>query len=61
MTDLEIIIKLGGSAAVARLCGIKSPAVSVWKKKGIPKLRRIQLQALRPDVFNDQTVQQPAA
>lgn len=51
MTDLEIIEKLGGCCAIAKMLNIKSPSISYWKRKGIPELRRIQLQALRPDVF----------
>jgi hypothetical protein len=38
--DSELIDKLGGSGAVARLCGVTSQAVSVWRRKGIPDLRR---------------------
>lgn len=33
----ELIASLGGPTAVAKICGIRSQAVSQWKKKGIPK------------------------
>ena len=60
MTDKEIIEKLGGVAAVARLVNVKSPAISYWLKKGIPQLRRIQLQVLAPEVFNENQTVQPS-
>lgn len=61
MTDNEIIDAFGGSAALARLVGVKSPSVSYWRRKGIPELRKLQLKTLRPELFDDvQTVQQPA-
>jgi hypothetical protein len=53
MTDLEIINAFGGAAAVARLVNVKPPSIVYWKKKGIPKLRRIQLQSLKPELFNE--------
>ena len=34
--DAELIEKLGNTAEVARMFGIKNPSVSNWKKKGIP-------------------------
>lgn len=51
MTDIELIHALGGTAAVARLVSVKPPAVSYWKRVGIPPLRRLQLQVLRPNLF----------
>jgi len=53
MTDQDIIKAFGGAAALARTLDIKPPAIAYWKKKGIPKLRRIQLQTIRPDIFNE--------
>lgn len=48
----QIIEKLGGTAAVARLCLIKPPSVSEWKKLNhIPSARLQLLRVLRPDVF----------
>jgi len=51
MTDSEIIEALGGTFAVARLCKVKSPSVSEWKRNGIPQARRQYLELLRPDIF----------
>ena len=51
-TSSEIIDALGGTCAVARLCGgIKPPSVSRWKTNGIPSARLLYLKAIRPDVF----------
>lgn len=49
--DSEIIERLGGTIAVARLCEVKPPSVSDWKKNGIPKARLMFLRLARPDVF----------
>lgn len=49
--DSEIIDALGGTAEVARLCDVKQPSVSDWRKQGIPRARRMYLQAIRPEVF----------
>jgi hypothetical protein len=49
----KVIDALGGTAAVARLCKIKPPSVSDWKKDGIPDARRQFLKLLRPDVFGE--------
>ena len=51
MNPETIIQALGGTAAVARLCEVKAPSVSVWKKKGIPRARLQFLRLLRPDLF----------
>lgn len=32
-----LIDALGGNAEVARICGIKSQAVSYWRAKGVPR------------------------
>lgn len=58
--DSQIIDALGGTAAVARLCDVKQPSVSDWRKDGIPKARRMYLRAIRPDVFEAQHAQQGA-
>lgn len=47
----RVIDALGGTNAVARLCGIKSPSVSSWKKNGIPHSWVRFLSLLRPDLF----------
>jgi hypothetical protein len=57
MTDTEIIAAFGGAASLARELNIKPPAISYWKRKGIPALRLIQLKTLRPEVFSEATVQ----
>lgn len=61
MNDSEIIEALGGTAAVARLCRVKSPSVSDWKKNGIPDARRQFLELLRPDVFRARPQRSEAA
>jgi len=45
LTDSQIIDLLGGCTKVARLCGISVPAVSMWRKKGIPASQFIFLGA----------------
>lgn len=47
----HIIDSLGGTAAVARLCHVKQPSVSGWRKHGIPRARLQFLAVIRPDVF----------
>ena len=49
--DSKIIDALGGTAEVARLCKIKQPSVSEWRREGIPPARRQFLELLRPEVF----------
>lgn len=51
MNTEQIIDALGGTAEVARLCEVKMPSVSEWKKGGIPRARLLYLKAIRPDVF----------
>lgn len=51
--DSDIIERLDGPTAVARLCRIRPQAVSQWKRTGIPQARRDFLRLLRPDVFGD--------
>lgn len=58
--DSEIIDALGGTAAVARLCKVKPPSVSDWRKEGIPSARRMYLQAVRPEAFADAAQQEAA-
>ncbi|WP_313256384.1 hypothetical protein [Stenotrophomonas acidaminiphila] len=50
-TPSQIIDALGGTATVAKLCRVKAPSVSDWRKNGIPDARRQFLELLRPDVF----------
>lgn len=49
--DSLIIDALGGTAEVARLCAVKAPSVSDWRKTGIPRARRMYLELIRPDAF----------
>ncbi|MFJ0392424.1 helix-turn-helix domain-containing protein [Bordetella bronchiseptica] len=49
--DSDIIDALGGTAAVARLCKVKDPSVSDWRKTGIPAARRMYLETIRPEAF----------
>lgn len=51
MNASEIIDKLGGTVAVARICDVKSPSVSEWRHRGIPRAQLKYLQLLRPDIF----------
>jgi hypothetical protein len=61
MNDAEIIEKLGGTFAVAKLCRVKPPSVSEWKRDGIPSARRQFLELLRPDVFASAKQSEPKA
>ncbi len=49
----DIIDLLGGTAEVARLCEVRAPSVSGWRRTGIPPARLMYLRAVRPDVFGD--------
>lgn len=53
MDAAQIIEKLGGTLAVARLFDITAPSVSEWKHpdRGIPKARMQTLRLLHPDLF----------
>ena len=53
MTDKDIIDRLGGSTAVARLCDnkITPQGVQHWKTHGIPDPWRLYLRQVRPDAF----------
>ena len=55
-TPSQIIDALGGTATVARLCRVKAPSVSDWRKNGIPDARRQYLELLRPDVFREEGI-----
>jgi DNA-binding transcriptional regulator YdaS (Cro superfamily) len=48
----QIIDALGGTFAVARLCNVKPPSVSEWRRSGIPAARLQFLQLARPDAFS---------
>nr|DAD99808.1 MAG TPA: antitoxin [Siphoviridae sp. ct16C7] len=35
--SIEVVEALGGTSALARLCGITASSVSEWKQEGIPR------------------------
>ena len=59
----EIIDRLGGTAAVARMCNVRPASVSEWRKRGVPVTRCLAIESasegqvtrhqLRPDVFGE--------
>jgi hypothetical protein len=49
--DSNVVDRLGGTTEVARMCRVRSQAVSQWRRVGIPSARRDYLQLLRPDAF----------
>lgn len=50
----QIIDALGGTFAVARLCNVRPPSVSEWRRTGIPAARLQFLRLARPEVFEAQ-------
>ena len=56
--DAELIEALGGTSAVAGLCGIRPPSVSEWKRRGIPKAQRNFLRLAKTEVFVRHELQQ---
>lgn len=48
-----IIDRLGGTSETARLCEVKPPSVSEWRKTGIPKAQLKFLKLARPEIFED--------
>ena len=53
----KIIDALGGTAAVARMCNVRPPSVSEWRRNGIPDARLQFLRLARPDVFDEQATE----
>lgn len=51
MDASKIIDDLGGTSEVAKLCRVKMPSVSWWRKQGIPEARLMYLKVIRPDIF----------
>jgi len=49
----RFIDRLGGTGAVARLCEVRPPSVSEWRKSGIPKARLMYLRAIKTAIFED--------
>ena len=54
MDATQIIDALGGTFEVAKLCQVKPPSVSEWRKEGIPPARLMYLKVIRPDVFEEE-------
>lgn len=50
LSDEQIIDRLGGAVKIARMCDITPQAVSMWRKKGMPRLRRQLLLLLNPQI-----------
>lgn len=59
--DSDVIDAIGGTAAVARLCRVREPSVSKWRKTGIPSARRMYLELIRPDLFRTRGKRMTAA
>ena len=57
MDKKELIQKAGGVTALAKLLGIKPPAIYQWK--AIPQLRLLQLKELRPEWFKEAIATEP--
>jgi DNA-binding transcriptional regulator YdaS (Cro superfamily) len=57
----DIIDRLGGTLAVARLFAIKPPSVSGWRKKGIPQARMQYIKLAHPELFEPQDNTRAAA
>jgi hypothetical protein len=55
--DSDLIDLLGGTSRVAELFDVQPPSVSGWRTTGLPKARRMHLQAIRPDLFPPQSPQ----
>ena len=51
MISSQVIDRLGGTSATAKLCEISIPAVCRWRHSGIPPARLMFLKVVRPDVF----------
>ena len=49
----KVIDALDGTAEVARLCEVRMPSVSGWKRDGIPPARMMYLREVRKDVLVD--------
>ena len=47
----QIIDKIGGTVAVARICKVSSQAVSKWRSAGIPEARLMYLKVVKPEAF----------
>lgn len=52
----QLIDKLGGTGAVARIFKVSSQAVSKMRKNGIPQYRIDYLKLLRPELFENKDI-----
>lgn len=52
--DSAAIDMMGGTSSVAKLCRVKPPSVSEWRKTGIPSARRQYLELVHPDAFDQE-------
>jgi len=59
--DSKFIDRLGGTAAVARMCNVKQPSVSEWRTRGIPAARRQYLELLHPEAFSEEAANDDSA
>lgn len=55
----DVIERLGGTYAVAKIFGIAPPSVSEWKRNGIPAARRMYLELKYPDLLHADGTPQP--
>ena len=55
----SIIDSLGGTTAVARVCNLSKPAISIWRKKGItdPYVRFLREKYKRLPVMKNEEIQ----
>lgn len=53
MTPSDIIDRLGGTCAVAKIFDIFPQAVTAWRREGIPKAREMYLKLAFPEAFED--------
>lgn len=49
---VQVIDALGGTAEVARICKVRMPSVSDWKRDGIPAARMMFLSAVHSIALN---------
>jgi hypothetical protein len=51
LTPDKVIDALGGTSVVAGLCDVSDPAVSQWRRNGIPRSQLKFLRLAKPAVF----------
>jgi hypothetical protein len=50
-TPDTVIDALGGTSIVAALCDVSDPAVSQWRRNGIPRTQLKYLRLAKPEIF----------